>query len=228
MRRTVAHATISRHVQPALGRILIPSSNLIRIGGGLTSAAAGLLLLLGHLLDLGGDSEYGTVLGGSLVLAAHVVLVFGLVALYAAQAERSGPLGVLGMVLGVVGTTLVSGVVLVEIAGASGAEVEDVLGAGLPGALALLGGLAFLIGLILFGAATMRAGMFPRWAGLLLIVGDVVFGLGSFAGSAATIFEIVGAFITCVALVWLGLSLLSGGASAAGQPTRVSQDGRAG
>ena len=76
------------------------------------------------------------------------------------------------MVLSVVGTTLVSGVVLVEIAGASGAGVENVLEAGLSGALALLGGLAFLIGLILFGAATMRAGVFPRWAGPLLIVGD--------------------------------------------------------
>src|SRR5215216_395771 len=75
----------------------------------------------------------------------------------------------------------------------------------------------------------MRAGVFPRWAGLLLIVGDVVFGLGSFAGSAATIFEIVGALITCVALVWLGLSLLSGNAaSAAGQPTRVSSDSKVG
>ena len=54
----------------------MPSSNLIWTWGGLASAAAGLLLLLGHLLDLGGNSEYGTVLGGSLVLAAHVVLVF--------------------------------------------------------------------------------------------------------------------------------------------------------
>ncbi len=197
------------------------SENLVRTGGGLVSAAAGILLLLGHLLDLGGDPEYGTVLGGSLVLAAHVALVFALVALYAAQAEQSGLLGSLGMVLGVVGTTLVSGVVLVEIAGASGAEVDAVLAAGLPSALALLGGLAFLIGLILFGAATMRAGVFPRWAGLLLIVGDVVFGLGSFAGAAATIFEIVGALLTCAALVWLGASLLSGSAATAGQPARV-------
>jgi hypothetical protein len=170
----------------------MPSSNLIRTGGGLASAAAGLLLVLGHLLDLGGDPEYGTVLGGTLVLTAHVVLIFALVALYAAQAEQSGLLGSLGMVLSVVGTTLVSGVVLVEIAGASGTEVDAVLGAGLPGALALLGGLAFLIGLILFGA-------------------------GSFAGSAATIFE-----ITCAAFVWLGLSLLSGSSASARQPTRVS------
>ena len=126
------------------------------------------------------------------------------------------------MVLSVVGTTLVSGVVLVEIAGASGTEVDAVLGAGLPRALALLGGLAFLIGLILFGAATMRAGVFLRWAGLLLIVGDVVFGLGGFAGSAATIFEIIGALIICAAFVWLGLSLLSGSGASARQPTHVS------
>ncbi len=198
------------------------SETLVRTGGGLASAAAGLLLLLGHLLDFGGDPEYGTVLGGTLMLTAHVVLVFALVALWAAQSERSGLLGSLGMVLSVVGTTLVSGVVLVEIAGASGAEVDAVLGAGLPSALTSLGGLAFLIGLILFGVATMRAGVFPRWAGLLLIVGDVVFGVGSFAGSAATIFEILGALVTCAALVWLGSALLSGSGASTERPARVS------
>ena len=197
------------------------SENLVRVGGGLASAAAGVLLLLGHILDLGGDPQYGTVLGGTMVLAAHLTLVFSLVALWSAQAERGGPLGSLGMVLGVAGTTLVCGVVLVEIAGASGAEAEAVLGAGLPAALALLAGLAFLVGLILFGAATMRAGVFPRLAGLLLIAGDVVFGLGSFAGSAATIFEILGAAITCAALVWLGTSLMSGSSATMGRPARA-------
>ena len=154
------------------------SENLVQTGGGLASVAAGVLLVLGHILDLGGHPEYGTVLGGSLVLTAHVTLVFALVALYVAQAEQSGLLGSLGMILSVVGTTLVSGVVLVEIAGASGAEADAVLRAGLPSALALLGGLAFLIGLILLGIATMRAGVFPRLAGLLLSVGDMVFGAG--------------------------------------------------
>jgi hypothetical protein len=72
------------------------SSNLVRTGGGLASATAGTLLLVGHLLNLGGDLEYGTVLGESLVLAAHLLLVFGLVALYAAQAEESGSLGCSG------------------------------------------------------------------------------------------------------------------------------------
>ena len=53
------------------------------------------------------------------------------------------------MVLGVVGATLVLGVVLVEISGASGAEVDALLESGILSALALLGGLAFLVGLIL-------------------------------------------------------------------------------
>src|SRR5215204_880340 len=70
--------------------ITLASWNLIRAGGGLASAAAGILLLVGHVLNLGGDPVYGTVPGASSVLTAHVLLVFALVALYAAQAERSG------------------------------------------------------------------------------------------------------------------------------------------
>jgi len=175
--------------------ITLASWKLIRAGGGLASAA-GILLLVGHVLNLGGDPEYGRVPGASSVLTAHVLLVLTLVALYAAQAERSGVPGILGMVLGVAGTTLVSGVVLVEMAGASGANVEAVLGGGLAATLAFLGGLAFFFGLILFGAATMRAGVFPRWAGLLLIVGDVVFGAGDLFGPAAPIVYVLGAAIT--------------------------------
>lgn len=167
--------------------------------------------MAGHILNLGGDLEYGMVLGSSLVLAAHMTLVFALVALYAAQAEPSGLLGALGMVLlSVIGTTLASAVVFVEIAGASGVEVDPALGTGGPGALSVLGGLTLLIGLIVFGVATMRAGVFPWKGGLLLIVGDVVFGAGSFAGAAAPVVYVVGAAITCAGFVWLGWILLSG------------------
>jgi hypothetical protein len=197
-------------------------SAVIRWGGGLTNVAAGPLLLLGHIVNLGGNPEYGTVLGETLVLSAHALLVFALVALWAVQAERSGPLGAVGMVLSVLGMTLNSAAVLAEIAGASGAEVDAVVSEGVSGTITLLGGLAFLIGLILFGIATMRAGVLPRWAGPLLIVGDVVFAVGTFAGSASLIVEVLGALITCAAFVWLGLALLSTSDAPAQRTARVS------
>ena len=194
----------------------------IRWGGGLTSVAAGILLLVGHIVNLGGDPEHGTVLGETLVLSAHVLLVFALVVLWAVQAERSGPLGALGMVLSVLGTTLNCAAVLAEIAGASGANVDAVVSEGVSGTITLLGGLAFLIGLILFGAATMRARVLPRWAGPLLILGDVVFAAGTFAGSASLIVEVLGALITCAAFVWLGVALLSTGDATLQRTARVS------
>jgi hypothetical protein len=179
--------------------------------------------VLGHVLNLGGDEEYGTVIGASLVLAAHLALVFALVALYAAQADRSGLPGSLGRVLSVSGTTLVCGVVLVEVAGVSGAEVDAVLASGLSGALSVLGGLALIVGLLLFGIAMLQAGVFPRLAGLLLIIGDVVFAAASVSGSATLVVEVIGAAITCVAFVWLGLALLSGRSGESAQQTaRVS------
>jgi hypothetical protein len=70
----------------------------------------------------------------------------------------------------------------------------------------------------------MRAGVFPRWAGPLLIVGDVVFGAGSFAGAAASIVFVFGALITCAGFVWLGLSLLlSGSRSSVSAPPRPAR-----
>jgi hypothetical protein len=186
----------------------VSSSKLVRLGGGLASATAGVLLLLGHVLDLGRDPEFGMVVGGSLVLLAHVARPSGAVfwAAWGGCSRRDG-----------YDTRLRGG------SGrdrrASGAEADAVLGIGLPGALALLGGLSFLIGRILFGAATMRANVFPRSAGLLLIVGNVIFAAASFAGPVAVIFEILGALITCAAFVWLGLSPLSGSGTSTGNPS---------
>lgn len=189
---------------------MMSSAQLARTGGGLASVVAGALLLVGHLANLGADPDYGTVLGSSLVFSAHLLLVFALVALYAAQAGRGDVLNGLGMILGVGGTVMNCAAIFVEIAGAGGQDVRAVLTSGVTGTLTLVGGLAFLIGLILLGVATLRAGVFPRWAGPLLIAGDLVFGAGTFAGSAAPAVELAGAALTCAAFVWLGWSLLQG------------------
>lgn len=65
--------------------------------------------------------------------------------------------------------------------------------------------------------------MFSRWAGALLIVGDVVFVASGFSGHAAPIVEVVGAAITCAGFVWLGLALTlqSRSSFAVGQPSYV-------
>src|SRR5439155_18883699 len=108
----------------------------------------------------------------------------------------------------VLGTTLNCAAIFVEIAGAAGRDVDAVLTSGVTGALTLLGGLAFFIGLILLGVAIWRAGVFPRWVGLVLIAGNVVFAAGSFGGSAAPIVEVAGAVLTGAAFAWLGWALL--------------------
>ncbi len=113
---------------------------------------------------------------------------------------------------------------MVEIAGASGVPVNAVLEGGLSGTLSFLAGLAFFVGLILFGVATMRAGVFSPWVGLVLVVGDVEFAMADFVGPLTPVVVILGALITCAALVWLGLGLLTGagGNLSAERPARVS------
>ena len=116
-------------------------------------------------------------------------------------------IGPLGMILSVLGTALVSGVVLVEIAGAGGTAVENVLAGGIAGMLATLAGLGFFVGWLLFALGRMRARAFPRGAGLLLMVGDLVFGASSSAGVAAPLLVIGGAILTGAGFIWLGLLL---------------------
>lgn len=185
------------------------ASNIIWLGCGLISIVTGTLLVAGHLFDFSSPVGTGAVIGKSFILVAHLLTILALVGIYAAQVARMRLVGHVGMVLSVLGTALVSGVVLVEIARASGAEVETVLTGGVAGMLATLGGLAFFVGLILFGFATMRAAVFPRWAGLLLIVGDLVFAVSTAAGTAAPFFTFGGAVVTCAGFVWLGLTLVS-------------------
>src|SRR5919206_451715 len=85
-----------------------------------TTLSLSATLVTGHVLNLGGDPDYGTVLGSSLILAAHTLLVLALVAIFAVQAARVGLLGQIGMVLSVLGTVMNATAIFVEIAGADG------------------------------------------------------------------------------------------------------------
>jgi hypothetical protein len=174
--------------------------------GGLSSILSGVLLFLGHVLNLGAKSGDGTVLGETLILSAHLLLVFSFFWLYAAQGKRNGLLGLPGMIAGVAGTVLVTEIVFVEIAGASGVQVDSVLAAGVPGFIQTFGSLLFVLGMLLFGSSIIRGQAFPRSGGVLLIVGTLVFSAGSFAGDAEALVAVAGSAITGGGFVRLGLA----------------------
>jgi hypothetical protein len=112
----------------------------------------------------------------------------GLIGLYARQAEKAGWLGLAGFVLAFVGGAFAGGVQYVA------ATVIPLIAAQAPALfdqattppffappLIVLG---FVLGHILFGLATMRAGVLPRWSGLMVSIGVLLFFIGelSFLG----------------------------------------------
>jgi hypothetical protein len=188
----------------------------------------------------------GAVLGGNFVLIAHVLLIFAFMALYRGQARRSGVLGVLGMAMGIIGTTLVVIIVFVTTAGAYSvqespsngnvAPVRSTIPTAVgwilqswPTASVLLVPPFFAIGLILFGIAMVRAGRFSTWAGGLLVLGGALAFLGcpasygyacsvTFGGGAHIVF-VLGTVIVGVSFAWLGWEILSSRGEEAQQPT---------
>ena len=156
--------------------------NLIRWSG-VASLLAGVLYILGSFLhpageDLAAVSSPNYLLAHLLIWASLILLLFGLIGLYARQVEKTGMFGLVSFVLAFIGTTIA--VVLV----APGATLLPLVAATAPDLFAQLTAppafvlLLFLVtyglGFILFSVATMRAGVLPRWAGLLLIIGIVL------------------------------------------------------
>lgn len=148
------------------------------------SALFGVLSLVLYLIVVGGDrlSEAATsatfFLPSGAQLLAMVLLAVGLVALYVRQAEAFGALGLVGFFLALVGTVMVAGAlwsqvfVVPRLAEAAPEVVNSGTGSVLAGFL--LSFLLFGVGWVVFGAATLRARVFPRWAVVLLIVGAVL------------------------------------------------------
>jgi hypothetical protein len=74
----------------------------------------------------------------------------------------------------------------------------------------LLGHLILAIGSVLFGIATVRAGILPRTAAMLFAM------LG-----AAAVVPVAGAMLFAIPFIWLGYALWSGGYATMRQPASV-------
>jgi hypothetical protein len=72
--------------------------------------------------------------------------------------------------------------------------------------------LGYILGYILFGIATMRAGVLPRWSGLLLIIGSVMFLISEAVPLNASLSHLIvtiGDITFGAGFVWMGFALWS-------------------
>jgi hypothetical protein len=197
------------------------SSNLIRLAG-LAALSSGVLAVVVALLRLVVDIEdpvtattasYAIVF--LLYLLSAALLLLGLVGLYTSQSQAAGILGLVGFLVAFLGTVLAAGALWSElfITPALAAEAPELLAAelGIPGfvLIALLGA----VGWVLFGVATMRAGVYPRWAALFLMIGGVL----------AYFFPLpLAGIIFSVTVAYLGFMLFTGEVRRDPQPSRAT------
>ncbi len=149
--------------------------------------------------------------------------LFGMAGLYARQAEKSGWMGLTGFVLIslwfglVMPLSFVEAFILPRLATELPEFVAGFLGmfTGVPSEIDLgilptlwnLSGPMFILGPLLFGIATFRAGVLPRWAGGLLAFGALLIPVGAIV--PAEYQPEVALLTIALALTWLGYALFS-------------------
>ncbi len=170
------------------------SSNLIRWGG-LAAVVAGILSVIADLIVLfvlgfgqnpGVFTSLGLLFRSLVGPVAVALLLLGLVGLYARQSELAGLPGLISFLVAFFGTVL----------------AQSFLWANLLASL----------GWALFGVSCLRAGVYPRIACILLIVGAVSLGAVSalISGAGSILMHVAGAgadTVLNVAIAWLGFSL---------------------
>jgi hypothetical protein len=148
--------------------------------------------------------------------------LFGMAGLHARQAHKSGWLGLTGFLLFTVWMTLVCGfsfveaLILPQLANESPAFVAGFLGmfTGTPSEIDLgvlptlwkVSGPMYILGPALFGIATFRAGILPRWAGALLALNIVWAPLGAVLPAAYQPMIMVPVGLS---IAWLGYALFA-------------------
>src|SRR5919199_5526251 len=205
-------------------KLKMTTSTLMRLAG-LSAMVAGLcFIVIGMFHPVNVPSSVTTATWVNVHIAATALGFFGLfgmTGLYARQVEKSGWLGLTGFLLFSIWMTLVSGFSFVEafilprLVTSSPAFVAGLLGVftsspregdlGILPTLWDLSGPMYILGPLLFGIATFRARVLPRWAGALLALNAVLVPLGALVPpeyQAKIIMIPIG-----LALAWLGYAL---------------------
>ncbi|ADU29436.1 hypothetical protein [Evansella cellulosilytica] len=175
--------------------------------GGVMSIIAGFSLATAHSINLLFSNGEGILIGQAIVFIAHLLIVFAFFGFHELQRDKNGIFGSLGMILGVIGTIIVTAIVFVEMAGVSNVNVDEIFAVSVNHFIYSFGPLLFVVGMIFVGISMMRARIFPAVVGLLLILGTIVFALGTVAGALESIISTIGAIITGLGFIWGGYFL---------------------
>ena len=199
----------------------VTSAKIIRWAG-LPAIIAGILYMATQFVHPA--NEAASVTTDAWAAAHYMTLGFGVLGLlgftgiYARQIKEAGLLGFVGFVTFFLALVLVSffaffeAFVVPAVVGEAPQFVDDVYaifdggaGPGHIGTIYNLNGFLYLAGGVLFGIATIRANVLPRWAGIVFTVGTVASlsaALSDTLGRAST-------FVLAAGLVWMGIALWS-------------------
>jgi hypothetical protein len=173
-------------------------------------------------------------------LFGSLIFLIGLPGLYAFQATTAGRLGLVGFVLSFFGLAIleVSTEAMFAFAGPVLADhdatrfllqggLEQNLGGGFL-AYFTLSYLVVVAGFVSFGFATFRAGVYPRWAGLVIAIGSVAaIVMAPLVSVPSGPFRIdrVGVLAASFAFVWCGWCLLRARSSSSWDPRADTSSG---
>jgi hypothetical protein len=207
-------------------KMQMSSSNLIRWSG-LSALVGGALIIASDVINavlFPGEQGSQVMLSSTwfivqiLGLLALVLITLGLVGLYAVQAQQAGTLGLIAFVTAFAGILMVFGLSWGEpfLGPLVAEQAPGLLSAEPSGALAIgsiLSLVLFALGWLLFGLASLRAGMLPRGAAVLLIVGALL----SFVLTSLDL--PLWSIVLGASVIWMGYSLWSG----TGAPALVAE-----
>jgi hypothetical protein len=207
------------------------STNLIRLGGLAALLGAVLLMIRAVLwiLNIGRETDevplseaatmWSFTLANGLELLGFALLLVGLIGLYASQSKAAGTTGLVGILMLSIGVALLLGrncyevFVLPGVAVAAPERVDADITTGMSFWFKLPS-LFTVPGWLLFAVATLRAGVYPRAATTVLLIGQMV-ALLPLTGP----FEPIGPIIRNVGVAWLGFALLTGRIAGGEDPT---------
>lgn len=142
----------------------------------------------------------------ALLLFSSILLLLSLPGMYTKQASSAGWFGLLGYAL------LQAGIVLLVVVAATPLLYPSIKEAPGESLVAFVLGIALTLGLLLTGIATIWAGVYSRWSGILLLAATAGFFFDFFVAEflppiAGQVGSATFGLLLALALAWIGYSL---------------------